>query len=51
MDWLTGNSFFLILLLLCVGMHLFHGHGGHGGHGGHSDDESSNDTKTSHKHP
>ena len=33
MSWLGANSFFLILLLLCVGMHFFHGHGGHGGHG------------------
>ncbi len=32
MDWLTDNSFFLLILLLCVGMHLFHGHGDHGGH-------------------
>ena len=32
MEWLIGNSFFLIILLLCVGMHLFHGHGGHGRH-------------------
>jgi len=31
MDWLNENSFFLIILLLCVGMHVFHGHGGHGG--------------------
>lgn len=38
MTWLGGNSFFLIILLLCVGMHLFHGHGGHGGHGKHGDD-------------
>jgi len=27
MEWLTGNSFFVVLLLVCVGMHLFgHGH-------------------------
>jgi Protein of unknown function (DUF2933) len=38
MSWLTGNSFFLIILLLCVGMHLFHGHGGHGGHGSDKDE-------------
>lgn len=32
MDWLVGNSFFILLLLICVGMHIFgHGHGhGHG---------------------
>lgn len=29
MDWLGSNSFFLIILLLCIGMHLFHGHGSH----------------------
>ncbi len=39
MDWLSGNSFFLIILLLCVGMHLFHGHGGHGSHTDSEDDE------------
>jgi hypothetical protein len=32
MEWLTSNIFFLVILLLCIGMHLF-GHGGHGGHG------------------
>jgi len=36
MDWLTGNGFFVIVLLLCVGMHLFHGHGGHGDGDGHT---------------
>ncbi len=34
MDWATDNSFFLLILLVCVGVHLFHGHGGHGGHRG-----------------
>lgn len=37
MSWLSANSFFLIILLLCVGVHLFHGHDSHGGHG--NDDE------------
>ncbi len=36
MEWFTSNIFFLVILLLCVGMHLF-GHGGHGGHGRPSD--------------
>lgn len=28
MDWFLGNSFFVLLLLICAGMHLFgHGHG------------------------
>ena len=35
MDWLSNNSFFVLILLLCIGMHFFHGHGGH-------DDESEN---------
>lgn len=36
MEWLTGNSFFLLLLLVCVGMHFFgHGHGHSHGHGDH----------------
>jgi hypothetical protein len=26
MEWLTSNIFFLVILLLCIGMHLF-GHG------------------------
>lgn len=31
MEWLTSNSFFALLLLVCIGMHLFgHGHGRHG---------------------
>ena len=31
MEWLTGNSFFALLLLVCIGMHFFgHGHGSHG---------------------
>ena len=31
MEWLTGNSFFVLLLLVCIGMHFFsHGHGKHG---------------------
>jgi hypothetical protein len=32
MEWLNSNAFFLVILLLCIGMHLF-GHRGHGGHG------------------
>lgn len=47
MSWLGGNAFFLIILLLCVGMHLFHGHGGHGGHG---DDEEFGESDDRHKH-
>lgn len=47
MSWLSGNSFFLIILLLCVGMHLFHGHGGHGGHG---DDNEEGRPHDRHKH-
>lgn len=30
MDWVIGNSFFLLLLLVCLGMHFFgHKHGNH----------------------
>ena len=34
MDWLISNSFLIVVLLVCVGMHFFgHGHGhGHGKH-------------------
>jgi len=38
-EWLTGNSFFALLLLVCVGMHIFgHGHGNKHRHGNHQDD-------------
>jgi Protein of unknown function (DUF2933) len=47
MDWLSGNSFFLIILLLCVGMHLFHGHGDHGGDGNADEEDGRCDR---HKH-
>jgi hypothetical protein len=27
MEWLSGNLFFVVVLLVCIGMHLFgHGH-------------------------
>ena len=47
MSGLGANSFFLIVLLLCVGMHLFHGYGGHSGHG---DDEEKGDEHDHRKH-
>jgi len=32
MEWLSSNSFFVLVLLVCIGMHFFgHGHG-HGKH-------------------
>ena len=34
----VGNWFVWLLPLMCIGMHLFHGHGGHGS-GGHHHDE------------
>lgn len=40
MEWSTANVFFILILLLCVGMHLF-GHG-HGGHGERRDDQNDN---------
>lgn len=52
MEWLTSNIFFLLILLLCVGMHLF-GHGGHGGHGDadHRDHDEQGVTRdTPHRH-
>ncbi len=40
MEWLTGNSFFLLILLVCAGMHLFgHGHS----HGGNHDKRQDHD--------
>lgn len=31
MEFLVNNLFFILILLFCVGVHLFgHGHGGHG---------------------
>ncbi len=39
MEWLTGNAFFVVILLVCVGMHFFHGHGGHGKHGARRNNE------------
>lgn len=35
MAWLQENWFWLLVLVLFVGMHMGHGHGGHGGRGGH----------------
>lgn len=32
MTFLPENWFFILLLLLCVGMHFVHGRGGHGVH-------------------
>ena len=34
MEWLQGNGFWVLILVLFVVLHFF-GHGGHGGHGGH----------------
>ncbi len=50
MGWLNANSFFLIILLLCVGMHLFHGHGGHGDHGANSEEDPGDDGQKPDKH-
>lgn len=49
MEWLTSNIFFLVILLLCVGMHLF-GHGGHGD-ANHRDHDAQRPTRTNpHRH-
>ncbi len=39
MEWITGNVFFIILLAVCIGMHLFGHSSMHGGHGGKEGDE------------
>lgn len=41
MEWLLANWFFLVVLALCCGMHLF----GHGGHGHQDAEDSSSDTE------
>jgi len=34
MGFIAGNWFFILVLLVCAGIHLFgHGHGGRGGRG------------------
>jgi hypothetical protein len=49
MEWLTGNSFFLIILLVCVGMHIFgHGHN-HGNDEDKDRDALGQDKPTAHK--
>ena len=42
MEWFTSNSFFALLLLVCIGMHVFgHGHGhGHSKHGADNVDDA-----------
>lgn len=36
MEWFSNNWIFVVVLLVCIGMHLFgHGHGGHGSHDEH----------------
>lgn len=47
MNWLSGNLFFIVLLLVCVGVHMFHGHGNHKQHG---NDKGSEDINKQHKH-
>lgn len=47
MSWLGANSFFLIILLLCIGMHLFHRHGDHSGD---SDDNEEGPPHDRHNH-
>ncbi len=38
-EFLASYGFFILVLVLFLGCHLFHfgGHGGHGGHGGAAD--------------
>ena len=52
LEWLSANAFFLVILLLCLGMHLF-GHGCHGGHRKHerSDRDAQRPTRANtHQH-
>lgn len=51
MEWLIGNSFFVLLLLVCVGMHLFgHGHGHQRGkHRGDEPDSNQSDELDNHR--
>ncbi len=42
MEWISGNLFFLTILLVCVGMHVFRGHGSHGGHSQDKTEDSTN---------
>lgn len=48
MNWLSGNSFFIVLLLVCVGVHMFFGHGSHKKHG---NGKGSEDRHEQHKNP
>ncbi|NIN58530.1 MAG: DUF2933 domain-containing protein [Xanthomonadales bacterium] len=38
MEWLIDNSFLIVVLLVCIGMHVF-GHGHDHGHHHHGHDE------------
>lgn len=52
MEWLSQNWFFVLILVVFVGAHLF-GHGGcGGGHGGHGKDRGKRDPEQSggHRH-
>lgn len=61
MNWLTDNSFWIVIGIVFVAMHLF-GHGRHGGHGGHgrgggrsdkapdTEDGSGSDQDNEHRH-
>ena len=48
MEWVRANWFWIILIAVFIGIHLF-GHGGmHGGHGGKEGDEDEGDSDGSH---
>jgi hypothetical protein len=51
MEWLLENWFFVLILVIFVGMHLF-GHGCGGRHGGHgkADDKSGPGQAGGHRH-
>lgn len=48
---LLENWFFLLILLLCIGMHVFgHGHGHGRGHEGHAPDDGAGPQREPHRH-
>jgi hypothetical protein len=53
MDWLAQNWFWVALVGVFIGIHVF-GHGGCGGHGGHeahrAPDDGSSDKPQAHQH-
>lgn len=49
MEWITVNWFFILVLVFCIGIHMF-GHGHHGGHGHDKGDSHGHDKGDGHDH-